>query len=101
MTITIGSNIPSLRAQRGLDQATRQLASAYEQLSSGQRINDAGDDAAGLAIADSLRAKGAVLTQAVRNVNDGTSYLNIAEGALKALSDITQRQLELAEQSAN
>ena len=58
MTISLGSNIVSLEAQRQLNSALQtQLAKTYQQLSSGQRINSASDDAAGLAIADSLHAK--------------------------------------------
>jgi flagellin-like hook-associated protein FlgL len=65
------------------------------------RINKASDDAAGLAIALSLNSDTRVFTQAVRNLNDGISYLSIASGALDALSTIVIRQKELAEQSAN
>lgn len=65
------------------------------------RINKASDDAAGLSIASSLNADERVYAQAVRNVNDGINYLNIADGALSELSNITMRQIELAEQAAN
>ena len=64
MTIKIGSNIASLTAQRRLGEATSSLGKIYEKLSSGQRINRASDDAAGLAIADDLNAKTRVYTQA-------------------------------------
>lgn len=70
-------------------------------LASGQRINRASDDPAGLAVASSLRADSRVYGQGIRNVNDGISLLNVAEGALSALASITQRQIELAEQAAN
>lgn len=101
MGITIGSNIASLNAQRQLGKSTDKLSSIYERLSSGQRINKASDDAAGLAISDSLKADTRVFTVAIRNVNDGLSLLNVAQGALTQLSTIATRQLELAEQSAN
>ncbi len=101
MALTINTNIASLGAQRQLGKSTEQLSSAYERLSSGQRINKASDDAAGLAIADSLHAKTKIYTQGIRNINDGVSLTNIAEGALKSLSDIVIRQKELAEQAAN
>lgn len=101
MPITLGSNIASLSAQRQLGRASDSLSLTYERLSSGQRISRASDDAAGLAIADNLRVSTRVYTQATRNINDGISYLNIAQGALSALSEIVLRQKELAEQAAN
>lgn len=88
-------------AQRRLSEATNSLSTISERLSSGQRINRASDDAAGLAIADSLRADARIRTQAIRNVNDGISLINIATGALTNLGSITTRIAELAEQAAN
>ena len=101
MAITIGNNIVSLQAQRRLGVATEALASTYERLSSGQRINKASDDAAGLAIADSLRASQRIAGVAIRNANDGISTIAIADGALGEISNVLQRLGELAEQSAN
>ena len=101
MPITIGSNIASLQSQRQLNKATDSLSTISERLSSGQRINHASDDAAGLAIALSLNTNARIYTQGIRNLNDGVSYLNIAQGSLTQLSAITDRQSELAEQSAN
>lgn len=101
MAITIGNNIVSLQAQRRLGIATEQLSSTFEKLSSGQRINKASDDAAGLAIADSLRANQRIASVAVRNANDGISTIAIADGALGEISNVLQRLGELAEQSAN
>lgn len=100
-SITIRSNISSLNALRRFDENTRSLRESFTRLSSGLRINRAGDDAAGLAIAESLRVDSRVFAQGVRNINDGISLLNIAEGSLQELRNITIRQLELAEQSAN
>ena len=77
------------------------MSRSFERLSSGQRINRASDDAAGLAIADSLKATGRVYAQAVRNGNDGISLLNIADSAISELSSIVVRIKELSEQSAN
>lgn len=77
------------------------MSTVYERLSSGQRINRASDDAAGLAVATSLNAKTRVYSQAVRNVSDGVSALNIADQAVASLADIVTRQRELAEQAAN
>ncbi len=101
MPITLGSNIASLRAVRNLDSNSAKLAGVYARLSSGMRINSASDDAAGLAIADSLKADSRIYTQAIRNVSDGLSMLSIAEGAISNLSTIMTRIGELAEQSAN
>jgi flagellin len=101
MPITIASNIASLGAQRQLGKASESLVSTFERLSSGMRINKASDDAAGLAISMSLKTDARVFSQGIRNLSDGVSLLNIADGALEQLSSITQRQLELAEQSAN
>ena len=67
MAITLGSNIASLQAQRRLSNASEKLGQTFERLSSGQRINKASDDAAGLAIADALRARGRVASVAIRN----------------------------------
>ena len=101
MPITIGSNIASLQAQRRLADASDKLGKTYEKLSSGQRINRASDDAAGLAIADALRANQRVATVAIRNANDGISTIGIADSALGQIGDVLSRLAELAEQSAN
>lgn len=101
MAITLGSNIASLQAQRRLGIATDSLSRTYERLSSGQRINRASDDAAGLAIADSLRANQRVATVAIRNANDGISTIGIADSALGEIGNVLSRLAELAEQSAN
>ena len=101
MPITIGNNIASLNAQRRLSTATDSLSAVYERLSSGQRINKASDDAAGLAIADSLRANQRIATVAIRNANDGISTVGIADGALSQIGDVLTRLAELSEQSAN
>jgi len=101
MALTIGNNIASLQAQRKLNTASDSLSSVYERLSSGQRINKAADDAAGLAIADSLRAQQKVASVAIRNANDGISTIAIADGALAEIGGVLSRLGELAEQSAN
>ncbi len=97
----IGSNISSLLAQRRLSEATQSLSSISERLSSGQRINRASDDAAGLSIADGLRVDSRIRTQSIRNINDGISLVNIATGALTELSKVTTRLSELAAQASN
>lgn len=101
MAVTLGSNIASIRAQRVLSQNSQGLETVFERLSSGQRINRASDDAAGLAIASSLRADARVYGQAVRNVNDGLSLINIAASTLAELSKVVTRQQELAVQASN
>jgi flagellin len=99
--IRIGANISALQAQRRLGDATSTVATSYERLSSGQRINRASDDAAGLAVADRLRSDRRLYGVASRNINDGISALNIVDGTLDIQSGILQRLQELAEQSAN
>ena len=101
MPLTLGSNISSLKAQRTLGISTERLSKTYERLSSGQRINRASDDAAGLAIADSLKANARVASVAVRNANDGISTIAIADSALGEIGNVLSRLAELAEQSAN
>ena len=101
MPITINSNIASLQAQRRLGIANDALNNTYQRLSSGQRINKASDDAAGLAIADSLKADQRVASVAIRNANDGISTIAIADGALNEVGNVLSRLAELSEQSAN
>ncbi len=101
MAITLGSNIASLQAQRRLGQSTEKLSNTFERLSSGQRINRASDDAAGLAIADALRADQRIATVAIRNANDGVSTIAIADSALSEIGNVLTRLGELSEQSAN
>jgi flagellin len=101
MAITIGSNISSLQAQRRLANSSEQLNSTFLKLSSGQRINKASDDAAGLAIADALKANIRVGQVAVRNANDGISSIGIADASLADIGNVLSRLAELAEQSAN
>ena len=101
MAVKIGSNIESLKTLRQLGRATDALSTVNERLASGQRINHAADDAAGLAIASSLNAKAKVYNTAKRNISDSVSAVSIASDAVSALTDITIRQKELAEQAAN
>jgi len=101
MAINIRTNIPSLIAQRNLDSSSARLNTSYERLSSGLRINRARDDAAGLAIAESLKADSAVATVGIRNANDGISIISIADQAIGQIGSTLTRLAELAEQSAN
>lgn len=97
----INTNIASLNAQRSLNGSQNSLATSFQRLSSGLRINSARDDAAGLAIADRLTSQIRGLNQAVRNANDGISLAQTAEGALQETTNILQRIRELSIQSAN
>lgn len=101
MTINIRTNVPSLAAQRNLQSSTSRLNVAYQRLSSGLRINQARDDAAGLAIAESLKADAAIAAVAVRNASDGISIISIADQAIGQIGNTLSRLAELAEQSAN
>ncbi len=101
MAINIRTNIPSLTAQRNLDQSSAGLTTAFERLSSGLRINRARDDAAGLSIAESLKADAKVAAVAIRNANDGISIVAIADQAIGQITNVLSRLSELAEQSAN
>lgn len=95
------TNIPSLAAQRALGATVKTVSTARERLASGMRINTASDDAAGLAIAEKLKADIRILGQSIRNASDGTSLLQIADGALEQLGAILTRGAELAEQASN
>ncbi len=99
--VSLNTNVAALNAQRGLSQATRDIGSNYTRLASGLRINRAGDDAAGLAISETVNADRRVYLQGIRNVNDGVSLISILDGALVELGNIVTRIQELAEQSAN
>jgi flagellin len=101
MPLIVNSNIPSLNAQRNLTNSVSSMAKSLERLSSGMRINRAGDDAAGLAISETLRAQVRGLDQAARNANDGLSLIGTAEGALNETVNILQRIRELAVQAAS
>lgn len=100
MALYVNTNLSSLNAQRHLEETGGTLRSALERLSSGVRLNDAYDDAAGLAIADKLGRDVRVIGQALRNANDGLSALSIAEKALGTVSSTITRLSELAQQSA-
>jgi flagellin len=101
MTLGIRTNLPSLAAQRNLNDSTGRLRQAYERLSSGLRINRAKDDAAGLAIAETLKADARVATVGIRNANDGISIISITDGAIAQITNILSRLAELAQGSAN
>ena len=101
MGLRINTNVASLNAQRNLTGTKWGLDKSLERLSSGYRINRAGDDAAGLAISENLRAQTRGLKQASRNAQDGVSLIQVAEGGLNEISSIMIRLRELAVQAAS
>lgn len=101
MGLRINTNVSSLNAQRNLSRTRLSQQKTLEQLSSGQRINRAGDDAAGLAISENLKAQIRGLGQAERNAADGISLVQIAEGGLSEVSNILIRLRELSVQAAS
>ena len=101
MGLRINTNVPSLVAQRNLRTTRGNLDRTLERLSSGSRINRAGDDAAGLAISESLKSQIRGLGQAERNAQDGVSLVQVAESAMGEISNILIRMRELGVQAAS
>lgn len=101
MGLRIATNVSALTSQRHMRETRRLLDQSLERLSSGYRINKAGDDAAGLAISEKLRAKIQGLVQAQRNSSDGISLIQVAEGGLNEVQNILVRLRELGVQSAS
>ena len=100
MTV-INTNTASINAQFNLNKVNQEMEKAMEQLSSGKRINSAGDDAAGIAIASRMESQVRGLNQAMRNAADGQSLVDTAEGAMDEISNMLQRMRELALQASN
>jgi flagellin len=100
MALSILNNIPSLAAQNQLAITGSALQRTLFRLSSGSRINSGADDAAGLAIADGLRANITALTQSARNANDGVGSLQVADGSLAQVTTLLNRAVTLATESA-
>lgn len=101
MALRINTNVQSLAAQRALSINHDNQNKSLERLSSGNRINRAGDDAAGLAISEKLRAQIRSMKQATRNAQDGISLVQVAEGSMNEISNILTRLRELSIQSAS
>ena len=97
----INHNMNAMNAHRNMGVNNNNSAKAMEKLSSGLRINRAGDDAAGLAISEKMRGQIRGLDQASRNAQDGISLIQTAEGALNETTNILQRMRELSVQAAN
>jgi len=100
-SFSVVTNISAANATANLVNTNLGLQTAINRLSSGLRINNSGDDAAGLAVANSYRSAQAVLTQGVRNANDGLSTLQIKDGALNNISTLLDRLSTLATQAAS
>jgi flagellin len=101
MGLRINTNVPALVAQRNLRTTRASLDRSLERLASGSRINHAGDDAAGLAISESLRAQIRGIGMAERNAQDGVSLVQVAESAMGEVSNILIRLRELGVQAAS
>ena len=101
MAISVVTNVSSIRSQRNLAKVTQSTTKNIERLSSGLRINRAGDDAARSAISSQMSALQLGLKQADRNANDNISLVQTAEGALNEVGGIVTRMRELAVQAAN
>ncbi len=101
MAMSINTNVISLNSQRALSSTQNSLSTAMERLSSGLRVNNAKDDAAGMAIASRMESQVRGQNVAIRNANDAISLAQTAEGAVGKVTDMLQRMRELAVQSAN
>jgi flagellin len=96
MSLRIQNNVEALTAHRSLNQTSDKIAKSMERLSSGYRINRAADDAAGLSISERMRSQINGLAQANRNIQDGVSMVQTAEGNLDEVHSMLQRVRELA-----
>jgi flagellin len=101
MSLRIQNNVEAIGAHRNLTETSSKIAKSMERLSSGYRINRAADDAAGLAISERMRAQTRGLAQAGRNIQDGVSLVQTAEGNLDEVHSMLQRVRELAVQYKN
>ncbi len=99
-SFSVLNNISGLSAQNQLNLNNVNLSRTLSRLSSGKRINSGADDAAGLQIADSLRANTFALSQSIRNANDGIGVAQIADGALQEITNLLTRGVTLAEEAA-
>jgi len=101
MALVVNTNLAAMNAANNTARAESGLRTAMERLSSGQRINSAADDAAGLAISERMQTQIRGFNQAIRNVNDGVSMVQSVDGALGEITDALQRMRELAVQAVN
>jgi flagellin len=101
MSLVVNTNISAMNAYRNLTVSDNALQSSLQKLSSGNRINNAGDDAAGLVISTNINSQVSGLKVAVQNANDGINVVQTADGALSTVTTMLQRIRDLAVQSAN
>jgi flagellin len=101
MSLSILNNVSSLAAQNQLNMTQTSLQKTLLQLSSGSRINNGADDAAGLAIADGLQANITALTQSSKNATDGLGLLQVADGSLSQVTSLLNRAVTIATEAAN
>ena len=101
MALTVRTNIAALRSINQLNKTQSSLSGSLEKISSGLRVQRAGDDAAGLAVASRMNADNVSLRQSMRNANDGVSLVQTAEGTLNEIGNILTRMRELSVQSSN
>src|ERR1700742_2436101 len=101
MSLTVSTNVASLEAQKNLSHNQAALAQSFNRLSSGFRINSAADDAAGLAISESMKTQIRSYVVSERNANDAISMVQTAEGALGEVQDVAARMRELGVQASN
>jgi flagellin len=101
MALVVRTNMSSLNALNALNRTNHALGDTFGRISSGLRINKAGDDAAGLAVAENLDAAVRSMAMAKRNVNDGLGVLQVVEGATNEIANILKRMRELAVQSSS
>jgi flagellin len=101
MALSVRTNVASLTAANQLSNTQSQLSSSLEKISSGMRINRAADDAAGLTVATRMESDNTSLKQAIRNANDGISFVQTAEGGLNEVYNILVRMRELSVQASN
>lgn len=101
MTVTINTNVSSMIAQNNLNKNVNGLQKAMQQLATGLRINSAGDDAAGLAIAEKIKSQVGGSNKAMDNIQDAKNFINVAEGGMISVGDHMQRINELLVQAAS
>jgi flagellin len=101
MGLRIQTNMAAIHAQRAVSRTNEGQAKSYHRLSTGERITEAGDDAAGLSISENLRAQIRSMAQAERNTNEAVSFIQVAEGGTSEVNNILIRMRELAIQAAS
>ena len=101
MALTVRTNVGALSAIKTLNSTQNSLTKSLGRVSSGSRINKAGDDAAGLSVSSRMKSDNVSLKAAMRNTNDGISLIQTVEGSLNEVYNILTRMRELAVQSSN